>query len=191
MTDKAINCVACGRKFTWSDGEQRFYRERGLVQPKRCPSCRAQRRSEGRTAGPDRSMARRPSGHGARGWLAHPVNRLGAILICGSALGAIAVNAATEAVNLVTAWLLAINVVTFLAYAYDKVISTSGRTRVPERVLLALGLAGGSLGAIVGVFGLRHKTSKLGFQARFLGIVIVQAILVACYYLLIKPQISG
>jgi len=191
MTDRTISCVACGREFAWSEGEQRFYRERGLVRPKRCSSCRAQRTSDGQSAGPDRSAARRPSGHEERDWLANPVNRFGVLLLGGSALGAVALTAAIEAVALATAWLLAINVVTFLAYGYDKVISATGRTRVPERVLLALALLGGTLGAIVGVFGLRHKTSKRGFQARFLGTVIVQAILVGCYYLLIKPRISG
>lgn len=39
--DETIQCERCGRHFTWSYGEQRFYRERNLHRPKRCPKCRA------------------------------------------------------------------------------------------------------------------------------------------------------
>jgi hypothetical protein len=38
--DETIQCERCGRHFTWSYGEQRFYRERNLHRPKRCPKCR-------------------------------------------------------------------------------------------------------------------------------------------------------
>ncbi len=49
MSDERIECIECGRAFIWSTGEQRFYRERGLSQPKRCPDCRSQRRNESRS----------------------------------------------------------------------------------------------------------------------------------------------
>ena len=191
MADKTINCLACGQKFIWGEGEQRFHKEVGLVQPKRCPSCRAQRRTGKRPDGSSRSVARRPSGNRQRSWLSNPVTRNGLLILSGSALGAVALAGATEAVDVVASWLLAINVVTFATYAYDKLISSTGRARVPERVLLVLALAGGTPGAIVGMFGLRHKTSKRRFQAKFLAILVVQATLVACYYLLIKPRLSG
>jgi len=48
-------------------------------------------------------------------------------------------------------WLLSINLVTFLAYGYDKKIAGTGRMRVPERVLLLLALAGGSPAAWLGM----------------------------------------
>jgi hypothetical protein len=46
MSDERIECVECGRIFTWTSGEQRFFRERGLSRPKRCPDCRAHRRAD-------------------------------------------------------------------------------------------------------------------------------------------------
>lgn len=46
MSDQQIECVECGRDFTWSAGEQRYYAEHGFQTPKRCPDCRAHRRAE-------------------------------------------------------------------------------------------------------------------------------------------------
>lgn len=83
----------------------------------------------------------------------------------------------------VLAWLISITIVTFIAYRYDKSIAGSDRFRVPERVLLLLALAGGTLGAIVGMFlGENHKTSKAGFMLPFLIILAVQAVLVGIYF---------
>jgi len=39
--DKELTCQDCQSTFTWTAGEQRFYRELNYTQPKRCPSCRA------------------------------------------------------------------------------------------------------------------------------------------------------
>lgn len=39
-------CEGCGDSFVFSPGEARYFRERGLVEPKRCPACRAARRKE-------------------------------------------------------------------------------------------------------------------------------------------------
>lgn len=38
--DETIQCERCGRHFTWSYGEQRYFRENNLHRPKRCPKCR-------------------------------------------------------------------------------------------------------------------------------------------------------
>src|SRR5262245_23987885 len=48
MSDRIIDCADCRRRFVWSAGEQRFYRERGLSAPKRCPTCVSRRRNEQR-----------------------------------------------------------------------------------------------------------------------------------------------
>jgi uncharacterized membrane protein YsdA (DUF1294 family) len=81
------------------------------------------------------------------------------------------------------AWLLAVNLVTLLTYGYDKSVAGSGRMRVPERVLLLLALAGGSLAALVGMRLFHHKTSKESFQVKFGFVLLVQAILVVIYFL--------
>lgn len=42
--DETIVCVDCGEDFTWSYGEQLYYRDRSLSPPRRCPRCRELRR---------------------------------------------------------------------------------------------------------------------------------------------------
>ncbi len=38
--DLQLTCAECRKKFTFEKGEQDFFKQRGLTQPKRCPSCR-------------------------------------------------------------------------------------------------------------------------------------------------------
>jgi len=38
-----IKCKVCGRDFEWTDGEQEFYKDRQLNEPKRCKDCRRKR----------------------------------------------------------------------------------------------------------------------------------------------------
>jgi len=45
LADKTLTCRDCGRSFTFTVGEQEFYKARGLRnEPSRCPECRASRR---------------------------------------------------------------------------------------------------------------------------------------------------
>jgi CxxC-x17-CxxC domain-containing protein len=45
-TDQVITCADCGIDFVFSASEQEFFAQKGFTSaPKRCPSCRAQRRS--------------------------------------------------------------------------------------------------------------------------------------------------
>ena len=44
-TDRALTCVQCGNEFTFSAEDQEFHAGRGYQDPKRCPTCRAERRS--------------------------------------------------------------------------------------------------------------------------------------------------
>jgi CxxC-x17-CxxC domain-containing protein len=46
LNDLNVVCIDCGEAFTFTVAEQRFYAERGLRQPVRCGSCRAERRAE-------------------------------------------------------------------------------------------------------------------------------------------------
>lgn len=41
LEDKTINCIDCSKDFTWSVGEQTFFRDKGLLNPpKRCKPCK-------------------------------------------------------------------------------------------------------------------------------------------------------
>jgi uncharacterized membrane protein YsdA (DUF1294 family) len=89
------------------------------------------------------------------------------------------------------AWLTGVNTATALAYAYDKVTAGSGRTRVPERVLRMLALAGATPAAYISIRLLRHKTAKVSFQLRFWLIAAAQAVLVAGYLTLFVPRLAA
>jgi CxxC-x17-CxxC domain-containing protein len=59
-TDRTLTCVQCGNDFTFDADTQQYHAERGYQDPKRCPSCRAERRSGSRSSGsydrPQRQM---------------------------------------------------------------------------------------------------------------------------------------
>ena len=78
-------------------------------------------------------------------------------------------------------WLVAINLVTFAAYAWDKSQSRrTGAQRVRERTLWILCLAGGVVGAWLAFFALRHKTRHQSFWlVQIVASVLWAAILVA------------
>ena len=40
MEDKKIICKDCGQEFTFTAGEQEFYKEKGFYEPVRCKECR-------------------------------------------------------------------------------------------------------------------------------------------------------
>ena len=47
FTDKTLTCVDCGNDFTFTAGEQAFYKEKGLTnEPKRCKECRDKKKAE-------------------------------------------------------------------------------------------------------------------------------------------------
>lgn len=42
---QVLQCIGCGKSFALSGSARRFFAERDLSIPKRCPKCRAERRS--------------------------------------------------------------------------------------------------------------------------------------------------
>lgn len=48
MAELTIKCVACGQEFVFSEGEQVFYRTKGLTPPKYCIICRAREKAKER-----------------------------------------------------------------------------------------------------------------------------------------------
>ena len=66
-----------------------------------------------------------------------------------------------------TTWmvlLLVINAWTFLLMLMDKTAAIKRSIRIPEVVLLLFAVLGGSAGAMLGMFLLRHKTRHLKFR---------------------------
>jgi uncharacterized membrane protein YsdA (DUF1294 family)/cold shock CspA family protein len=81
---------------------------------------------------------------------------------------------ATQHLQTLLAYLVAINITTFLLYGYDKFISKGERLRVPELNLQALALLGGSPAALLAQKFFRHKTIKESFQIVYWIIVAIQ-----------------
>jgi uncharacterized membrane protein YsdA (DUF1294 family)/cold shock CspA family protein len=75
------------------------------------------------------------------------------------------------------AYLIAINLTTFLLYGYDKWISSGEALRVPEYNLHALALLGGSPAGLLAQKFFRHKTIKGSFQLIYWFIVVLQMVL--------------
>lgn len=44
--DKILTCSDCSQEFAFSASEQQFYADRGFSEPRRCPSCRAARKTQ-------------------------------------------------------------------------------------------------------------------------------------------------
>lgn len=81
---------------------------------------------------------------------------------------------ASKYMETIIAYLLAINIMTFLLYGYDKYISSGERLRVPELNLQTLALLGGSPAALFAQKFFRHKTLKGSFQIIYWLIVVGQ-----------------
>ena len=72
------------------------------------------------------------------------------------------------------------SVLTFITFAIDKIKSTGDSSRIPEIVLLSLISFGGSVGGLLGIYVLRHKTNpitKFHFALTEFAALAVQAFL--------------
>ena len=65
--------------------------------------------------------------------------------------------------KIVLVWLAVMNVVTFVLYAVDKAKAKQNKWRIRESTLLLTSFLGGSIGAMAGMFVLRHKTKHAAF----------------------------
>ena len=81
---------------------------------------------------------------------------------------------ASQQMQILIAYLIAINSTTFLLYGYDKFISSGEKLRVPELNLQTLALLGGSPAALIAQKFFRHKTIKGSFQIVYWLIVTLQ-----------------
>ncbi|MBO5018969.1 MAG: DUF1294 domain-containing protein [Alistipes sp.] len=61
-------------------------------------------------------------------------------------------------------YLTAITLITFIAFAIDKSKSKSKSRRIPELTLLIMSAIGGSLGALLAMHFVRHKTQHAKFK---------------------------
>ena len=64
----------------------------------------------------------------------------------------------------IIAYLILINIITFIVFGVDKRNAACGKWRVRELTLLELAIIGGSIGGIAAIRVFRHKTQKMKFK---------------------------
>lgn len=78
-------------------------------------------------------------------------------------------------------YIAAINIITFWMFALDKKRAIKKVWRIPESRLLFLSLIGGSLGGILAMITVHHKTRKLIFTIGMPVLLVIN--ILALYYL--------
>ncbi len=93
--------------------------------------------------------------------------------------------------NILVAWLVAVNIVTFLLFGADKAAALLKRNRVREATLYLFALIGGSPAALAAQSFFRHKVSKRSFVRIYWLIVALQiaALYVIMYTDMLKETI--
>lgn len=80
-------------------------------------------------------------------------------------------------------YLILINAAGFVLMLTDKYKAQNKLRRTPEAVLLLVAAIGGSLGSLLGMYAIRHKTKRRKFT---LGIPILLALHCVIVYLLLQ-----
>lgn len=83
-------------------------------------------------------------------------------------------------------YLLIINAVGFLLMLADKRRARKKRWRIPEATLMTAALLGGSVGCLMGMYTVRHKTKHLKFT---LGIPVILAVQIILAVFLLSARI--
>lgn len=85
-------------------------------------------------------------------------------------------------IKLIYAWLISINLLSFLAYGFDKYQAVRQNSRIPEIILHLLALLGGSPSALAAQFIFRHKINKTSFMVVFILVMILQLITAGIFF---------
>ena len=80
------------------------------------------------------------------------------------------------------AYLLIINLITFLLYAIDKRRAIRKAWRIPESVLMGFAAIGGSVGALLAMLLFRHKTKHAKFTVGVPLILVAQIVAIIFFY---------
>ncbi|MBR1594852.1 MAG: DUF1294 domain-containing protein [Alloprevotella sp.] len=78
------------------------------------------------------------------------------------------------------------SLLTFALFGWDKHLAVTGRSRVPEAVLLILSFLGGAFGGLCGMIFFRHKTRKTLFLILvplFVMLQLAVSVLLRCFVL--------
>ena len=73
-------------------------------------------------------------------------------------------------------YLAVVNILTIIVFGVDKMNAKSNRQRVRIVTLLGLAFIGGSVGALIGMYGFHHKTKKAYFTVGVPLILLIQIV---------------
>ena len=88
--------------------------------------------------------------------------------------------------KLLLIWLIFINIITYIIYAIDKYKSMHHKWRIRESTLILLAVIGGSVGALLAMYTVRHKTKHNKFRIGVPVILAVQIIAVCGVYIALR-----
>lgn len=98
-----------------------------------------------------------------------------ALAVIGGADGPTAIFVAAGSFWPLAVYLLAVNLLAFAVYGWDKWRSkVQGARRVPEKTLFLLAIVGGSVGAVLGMRVWHHKTRHWYFRYGLPAILLLQ-----------------
>ena len=86
--------------------------------------------------------------------------------------------------ELLSIYLLIINAIAFYLMLIDKYKARKNLWRIPEATLISTALLGGSIGALIGMYTVRHKTRHIKFTVGIPLILLAQIAL--AQFLLLK-----
>ena len=81
-------------------------------------------------------------------------------------------------------YFLVINLIGFVSMYIDKRKAKKGGWRTPEKTLLTIALAGGSIGSLCGMYKFRHKTKHARFKFGIPAFLVIHIVLIV--YLKVK-----
>ena len=79
-------------------------------------------------------------------------------------------------------YLLTVNALGFLLMTADKYKAKKNLWRIPESTLMTVAVIGGSVGSLIGMYTVRHKTKHLKFT---LGIPVILVLQIAAVFWII------
>lgn len=82
--------------------------------------------------------------------------------------------------------IIPMSIICFLLFGYDKMQARVDGRRIPEKVLLGLGILGGAVGGLLGMQVFRHKTR----HAYFWVVLGAAAVLQVGYVIFISPKLA-
>ena len=80
-------------------------------------------------------------------------------------------------------YIIVMSFITFIIFGVDKKRARRHEWRISEKVLFALAIIGGSIGAIIGMIAFHHKTKKWYFR---IGMPVILAVQIAVVWALFR-----